>query len=372
MIEIKNRAVQRIVGMCIILLLLGMSGCVPSGEHGKHTREAAAKVQASKNRMDAASAYEKSQQLFAIGNLGEALEQIEASLKMADDVIDAQLLRLQIFLDIGRNEKEISELVATCMNRWPEEARFIYYQGVYYERRGNIEKALAAYLQAAEIDNDSVQYKMAAAEMYLEAEEREKAKAYLQKACRVHPNAPGLLQNLGYIAQMEGDLTGAQRYFLEAYSLAPTENALQENLAGVSYELGEYEEAMKLLEKLLPQKVNRNRNDLKYMAVRTALRCNRPVEAREILADLLTTPGCNQELAWKEMLNVALMLDDMLLCEEAVKQLNRLSAGSETAVLAQAVFEHKQGKVTEVRDILQEYSGAKSELFKRYQQSLQQ
>ncbi len=369
--EIMRRGVLGVSGAVLILLSLGTGGCMSGGErHGKYTAEAAKKLNENKDRMDAASAYEKATQLFTMGNLSEALEQIDASLAMKNNVMDAHLLRLQILIELDRGQDEIKSVAENGLQQWPEEARFVYYLGVYNERQGNIDKALDCYLKASAIDTNNVQYEMAAAEMYIEASNIAQAKTFLADAVQRHPNAPGLLQNLGYIAQIEGDNKQAKKYFLEAFSLAPEESALQENLATVYYNLADYEEALPLFEKLLEQKNYQERNDLKIMAVRTCLRSHKPVEAKEILSSMLEDPDCDRLIAWKEMLNVALMLDDMLLGEEAAGQLQRIAAGSETAVLAGAVVEHKKGNIPAVKAILQGYKGEKSALFKRYENSM--
>ena len=125
-----------------------------------------------------------------------------------------------------------------------------------------------------------------------------------------------------------------------------------------------------LFEKLLAEKSYKDRNDLKIMTVRTCLRSHKPVEAKDILTSMLEDPDCDRLIAWKEMLNVALMLDVMLLGEEAAGQLQRIAAGSETAVLAEAVVEHKKGDIEAVKNILQGYNGEKSDIFKRYEKSL--
>ncbi len=373
-IEMNDTIIKGGRGICgavLVLLSLGAGGCMSGGgRHGKYTAEAAKKLNESKERMDAASAYEKATQLFTMGNLSEALEQVDASLAMKSNVMDANLLRLQILIELDRGQDEITAAAESGLRQWPEEARFVYYLGVYNERQGKIDKALECYLKAAAIDTNNVQYEMAAAEMYIEAADISQAKAFLAGAVKKHPNAPGLLQNLGYIAQMEGNDKEAKKYFLEAFSLAPEESALQENLATVYYRLADYDEALPLFEKLLAEKSYKDRNDLKIMTVRTCLRSHKPVEAKDILSSMLEDPDCDRLIAWKEMLNVALMLDDMLLGEEAADQLQRIAAGSETAVLAEAVVEHKKGDIEAVKNILQGYNGKKSDIFKRYEKSL--
>ena len=368
-VQVMRKLTLRVFATGFIIFALFLSGC-NTLEHGTYTKEAAAKVNESKEKMDAASAYEKSMQLFAIGNLSEALDQVDASIKLSDDVVATHLLHLQICIDMDKDNDTIGSMVETCMKRWPEEARFIYYHGVYYERQGKIDKALKCYLNAAKIDNNSIQYKMAVAEMYLESGATHDAKEYLLNACSIHPNAPGLLQNLGYLEQMEKDNLKAKEYFLAAYSLAPDESALQENLACVYYDLGEYENALPIFIKLLELKSYADRNDLKYMAIRSSIRCHKPVEAKNLITMLLKSPDCNQEIAWKEMLNVSLMLDDMLLCEKSVKQLQKIDKNSEVAILAAAVLQHKKGHINSARAILQQYTGNKSEIFEHYQSSL--
>ena len=97
----------------------------------------------------------------------KAVNHVNESIAAKDDVADALVLRLQVLTDMNR-DADVLEAAAAGTKVAPKDPRFPYYTGIFYEQSGRSGEALICFKEAARLDPDSVQYKLATAEMMIE------------------------------------------------------------------------------------------------------------------------------------------------------------------------------------------------------------
>jgi len=80
----------------------------------------------------------------------------------------------------------------------------------------------------------------------LESGQTSKAKAVFESLLGVYPDSPGLMANLGVIAEMNGLREEARAYYEKALSLKPNEWTALNNLLRLQIEAGEFKQAAEL------------------------------------------------------------------------------------------------------------------------------
>ena len=374
---------QRLNRMSVVaalFALLTFCGCAGQG-HGKFTKPAADASNSSYRGMKAVSAYDAAKRRFWSGDLDSAYKEIEISLKANPDVADALLLRMQILMEMGKYDETI-DAAETGAKLASKDARFPYYLGVFYERLGKSELAMKQYQLASALDGGSVQYRLTLVEMMMELKQFDEAEACLQESIEKHPNSPGLLQTYGHLWQIRGKPEKATECFLEALTLAPTEEALKEDLALVYFSQKDYAKSLRYIEPLLKAENYSQRRDFKNMAVQCYIRCDRPVEARTLLRGMTEDAGSSSYMIWRQMSNIAVILNDFPLLHDAAVRMIALDSAAEPGYMALALYEQKAGKSASALKVLDDYHAARkakadndkqpalSKLFTEYRESL--
>ena len=350
------RRLKRVFAVSALFALLTLCGCMGQG-HGKFTKPVADAAEDSYRGMKAVSAYDAAKQRFWSGNLDGAYKEIERSLEANPNVADARLLRMQILMEMGKYDETVSAAEAG-RKLVPKDARFPYYLGVFYERLGKSELALKQYQLASELDKESVQYSLTVIETMMDLTQLDKAEVCLKESIEKHPNSPGLLQTYGYLWRIRGESEKATVCFLEALTLAPTENALKEDLALIYFSQADYTQSLRYIEPLLKEERYLQRRDFKNMAVQCYIRCNRPVEARTLLRGMTKDAGPSSYMIWQQMSNVAVILNDFPLLHDSAVRMISLDSAAEPGYMALALYEQKTGTPVSALKVLDDYQAA--------------
>ncbi|MHC4886167.1 MAG: tetratricopeptide repeat protein [Planctomycetota bacterium] len=351
-------------------LVLFILGCEPSHDYVDRMKM---KAEKSQSGMQAMNLYGQAKQAYLSGNLKLALGHINDSIASKGDVADSQVLRLQILIDMNRNA-DVLPAAKAGERVAPDDARFPYYLGIYYERNDKPKMALEGYKEAAKRDPGEIQYKLAAAQIMIEERQFRDAERHLKRTLKVHPNSPEVLQTLGALAQIQGSTKRAALYFREALALAPNERSLKENMAKIHFAMGEHFKALHHLEALLKQPGMEDRNDLNNLAIQCYLKCNRPVEARRLLQRLAASPEKANYTQLRQMADAAVLLSDWHLLKSAGTQMVTLQPKALPGYLALALCQEKEGNASAAWLTLEEYralcEGSVPSLVTRYQKAL--
>lgn len=335
------------------LLVLICTGCAGQGR-GKFTKSAEKDAKNNFKGMKAVSAYDEARQHFLGGNLEIAYTSIEESINANPTVPDALLLRTQILIEMGKHEK-VLEAAARGRKIAPNDARFPYYMGIYYERIGKSKLALPEYQSAAKLNPDSVQYKLAAAEMLIDLDSYDETEKFLKTSIDRHPNAPGLLQVYGHLLQLKGNYKQAIIRFREALAISPKELTIKEDIALLYFHQKKYSKALQFIEELMNEDAYNQRRDIRSMAVECYIWVDDPVKARVLLRDLIKSAKRPSYSMWQQMSDVATMLDDLPLLHKSAVKMISIKASAEAGHMALALYEDKSGNTNAALKILDDY-----------------
>lgn len=337
-----------------IALLLVAAGTVAGcgAGHGKYTQEFKEQAELRMTQVKAATEYDMARQQFLAGDLKKSLKTIDNSLQLSPDVPKSHVLKARALLESGSLELAMDSL-ETAIELNPEFAEAHYYAGIIRERWTRPGEAYESYIRAFEIEPTDAQYLLAAGEALIDQGELDKARELLSTESGEFEHNAGIRQTLAHIAQMQGDLQGAVDLFEEAYLLAPDEPGLLEDLSRALIAAGDHADGETHLRRLLAKPGMDERRDLLQLHARTLMNLDRPVEAREILVNLVKDPeGAGDPRLWRELANAAVKLEDGRRLREAANRLIAITPQSHQGHYLLALWHHMHGRTENAVDTL--------------------
>lgn len=360
----KRRGKRTLPAALVAAAAVGMvAGCTPG--HGKYTQDHKDQAIARMNTMKAATSWDMAHQQFQSGDLKKALKTVDESIAYDPAVPKSHVLRGRILIEMDRMSTALAsfdqavELVeeqnAEAAKTRPsdavgparpdlvdEHAAAYYYKGIVLERFAEYDRAGAAYLEAATIDDADPQYRLAAAEMMIQQGDVDEAERLLRDGMATFEHNAGFRQTLGHIAMMRGDVDVACRLFGEACLLAPADAQLMEDLARAEIEAERYADAEYTLRRLIAMDAKLDRRDLKYLHARCLIELDRPVEARTTLLGLAEDAhGSKDVRVWIELGRVALILNEDRRLRECAQRVTALDPARSDGHLMMAMWLHR-------------------------------
>lgn len=125
----------------------------------------------------------------------------------------------------------------------PRKARARYNLATFYEARGFLDLAEAAYRAVIDLEPDHVMAHNNLGNVYVNTGRFAEAAMEMQAAIRLNPNAPLSRDNLGYIYFQLGRVDEAIREYQAAIQLAPESAEIRNNLGYVYFTEGRLEDA---------------------------------------------------------------------------------------------------------------------------------
>lgn len=319
-----------------------VAGC---GTHGSYTGEHLSAAKTKMNGLKAATEYQMAMQAFKAGDLQKALKHVDYSLTLNENVPKSHVLKGRIFLEMNDLEKSTACLqMAQQVDANNIEAE--YYLGVLCERVARKEEAMTHYQRAATLDQANAQYCIAAAEMMIDLGKTEEAEAYLNERSQQFINNAGVKQVLGNVAMLKHDTVAAERLFDEARLLAPEDQTIAENLVRAQMANRKFAEADSNLTKMLENKTNEQRRDLKHMHAKCLGQLDRPVEARAVYLELTRDQnGQADAQAWKGLGETAYVLRDMARVKVAAQRLVAIAPQSPDGYVLRGLLNRQNGEL---------------------------
>ncbi|HYF14901.1 MAG TPA: tetratricopeptide repeat protein [Phycisphaerales bacterium] len=334
----------------ILAAVIALPACDAARKHGKYTTEGKSAAQARMDSMKAATEYQIALQALLAGNRDKALKHVDRSLSLTDKIARAWVLRGRVMLERGQLE-ESSLSFDKAAELEPKNAEVPYYRGVLAERVQRKEDALLAYTEAARLDPLRPQYALAAAEMMIDMERLEEAKAFLKERQRDFSHTPGIPQALGHIAMIQGDYAEAIKQFSEARLLAPDEFEALEDLARAQYMGGSFAEAEANLARLARSEAFRDRRDLAQMRARCLVNMERFAEARDVLLALTSDEaGAADADLWIELGQVAYQLRDMSRLRDAFNRTLAIAPNRAEGHVLKGLYQRRIGRNAEAAE----------------------
>ncbi|WP_077037102.1 XrtA/PEP-CTERM system TPR-repeat protein PrsT [Pelomonas sp. KK5] len=235
---------------------------VPLRVRSRQFKEAtAAAEQALKLAPDSAeAAYQKASILHVQGQIADALQLYERSIKLDNGNVDAHLARAGLLLDLYR-DKEAQTEIDELRRLAPNDPRGTYLRAQVAERAGDMPAAKAALKRVTELLDPvpieyiryRVQLLMLNGLSHYDLKEFEKAKPYLEYAAKQQPNSP-LTKLLAQIALAEPNVPRAID-LLETYLKSrPGDGQALLMLASAQMSQGRHAKATALLQEALQAK----------------------------------------------------------------------------------------------------------------------
>lgn len=321
---------------------LALTACSGGGKYTKEGKEQA--IQNAAN-VKAATEFDMAQQAYLGGDLAKASTHINKSIALSDKVAKSFLLKGRIELD-GQNFDSALKSFASASELDDENPEIPYFTGLAFERAAKPEQALENYLKATELDPESGQYVIAASEMFIDLEQLDEAKSFLEERSSKFQFNAGVKQTLGHIAMIEGNFADANKLFKEASILAPDDQSIAEDLAIAQTRIGNFAEAEFNLAKLTESKENASRRDLQNLRARCLMELDRPVEAREILMSL--TKGTDGEAdadSWLQLGHVSYTLGDFARLKQAASRVIALQPKSSDGYILRALWQRSENNL---------------------------
>ncbi|MEX0877158.1 MAG: tetratricopeptide repeat protein [Phycisphaerales bacterium] len=334
-----HRSNSRTLLVSSSLLIATLAGCAGQGNY---TRQG---VSAAKERMSflkSATEWELARQAFLAGDLEKALDKVETSLSINDTVVKSHVLKGRILIEMGDLSNALKTL-NTAVTLDPYDSDGHYYLGVIHERINQPELAQASFEQACELDDYNPVYAVAAAEMLIDLDRIEDAKAYLGSIPMAENNA-GIRQTLGHIALIERDTALAVKCFDEARMLAPDDEGIVEDLVHAQLQAGKWNDAERNISLLLKKPKNAERRDLKILHAKALANTGRAIEARSIYQELLSSSEGKSDVdSWVGMANASFMLNDMRGVRKAASRVVAMAPDAHDGYLLYAMYHRQTG-----------------------------
>lgn len=313
------------------------------GKHGAYTQAHKDQAEVRLNEIKSATDWDMARQQFEAGDLERALRTADSSIGANPKIGKTHMLRGRILLEMGRIEEALPAL-DEAIRLDPESPEPLYYRGVAQERVGRREQALASYKAARELKPDEVQYTIAAAEMLIEMNRLDAARELLESDSSALEYSPGVRQTLGHIAMMKGDVSRAVEHFSEAVVLGADSPPLLEDLARAQIAAGRFSDAETTLTRLRANPGQDQRRDLLHLQARCMLELGRPVDARQILQQLISDEKhANDVEAWVRLADVALILGDDHQLRSVANRLISIAPDRYEGYLSLAMWQRRSG-----------------------------
>ena len=328
-----------------------LTGC---GGGGAYTRQTSLDHQAKMDVMKSATEYDMSRQAYYAGDLNKAIERVDRSIAINDQVAKSHVLRGRILLELSELDGALDAL-HTAEALAPENVDAQYYLGLSYERLGEHETAIEHYQAAAELEPEKAQFVVATAEVMIDAGRVDEAEEYiLSRRARFAHNA-GVRQTQGHIALMQGDPTRALAMFSEARILAPEDMEILEDLAQTQVALGRYGEAAGNLAKLLKDEdFAAQRRDLRHVYGRCLIELGRYIDARNVYLALTKEDQGESDLdAWIGLGNVSCIIKDSYRLRSAANRVMALGPNREEGYLLRSIWHRRRGESAEALNWLE-------------------
>lgn len=293
-----------LTGAAASLLLL--AGC----GHGNYVEEGISLAQQKMATLKAATEYDQAEQAFLSGDLDKALDKVDLSIRITDEVAKSHVLRARILMERG-SMGDAAQSIDMALELDEEFVDAHYYFGVLAERLRRHEDAAEAFMKAAELDPFNPQYAIAAGEMLVDVGRVEEAESFLLNHS-TSEQSPGVRQLLGHIAIMADNADLAAERFGEARLLSPDDDALVEELCHALIRAGRFAEAEYNLGELIREHEGDLRRDLVSARAECLVEMGRPIEAGNLYRTLTRGPaGRSDSQAWIGLGRTAYLTGEM-------------------------------------------------------------
>lgn len=320
------------------ILALALTGCsTTKGTPGKARAEAAERYATNRAELGV----QQARQDFEVGNLKNALYNIEGAIELNPDDPAYYVLKGRILIEMNHLEPAMQAFRhATTID--PSLGDAHYYTGLVYQRWSDLESAGDAYLAALETDRSDPDYMLAALETLISMRRLDDAEALIESSRPHFENNAAVRRSQGHLAMLRNQPGVAAEQFHKALLLTPEDKSIIEVLILAYMRDGNHAKAEYYLDQLLCESEYAGRADLRHLKALCLCAANRLVEARSIYLRLIEENPSDPQM-WFELGSVAYKLGDMRRVQNVVSRTIAVwPARFESYMLRGMVHEHEQ------------------------------
>ena len=188
--------------------------------------------------------------LLKMGKPNDAYEILTDAIKIDPTLTQANLVRAESGLDLGRLREAKLDL-QQIEKDYKDSSRFYLIRGNLLGAEGNASLALADYDRSIQLQKLNVEAYVNRGAIYYGLKNMKAAKEDFENALALNPSQPQALNNLGLIATKNQDWKSALSYFDKVLSATPDDPYALNNKGYVLLQTGSSEEAKKLIERSL-------------------------------------------------------------------------------------------------------------------------
>lgn len=195
--------------------------------------------------VNAAVAYDRAVQAFAVGDFDEAGRRVADSLRLKPGYAPAELLHGRVLIEVNKPLEALDALASIDPSTDPKlRAQAAYYRGVAHEAREALAPAESCYREAMTLDPRENEYALATAEALIDRGDLEAARKVL--ASRDVVASAKLSASLAFVEMQLGRYSEAIAHFRRAQALDP-QPGRSAALGRMLIQTGDFEQAVQVL-----------------------------------------------------------------------------------------------------------------------------
>ena len=329
---------------------LTLAGCsTTTGTPGRVRQEAEHRLSSNKAQLGA----QQARQDFEVGNLENALFNIEGSIKLDSAAADYYLMRGRILLEMNQLDPALESFnQALQLDSTLGAAR--YYSGLVYQRWSQLSKAAEAYAAALHADPANADYMLAALETLISMRQLDEADALIESGRPHFENNAAVNRSQGHLAMLREQPVLAAEHFQRALLLNPDDKSILEVLVLAYMKADNFAKAEYYLDQLFRDPEYAARPDLRHLKALCLAAEGRLVEARSMYLKLVDDDPSDPQI-WFELGSIAYKLGDMRRVQNVVSRTIAVWPGRfESFVLRGMVSEHEN----RMNDAIADYTRA--------------
>ncbi len=325
-----------------------LSACAPRTAGLEARREADERFR----RTTSLVSYDQAKQAFESGDLDKARREVESALARSDKEARYWTLLGRIEIEASRLERAI-EALNKAVESDPSLAEPQYYLGIVHQRWGESDKAIAAYLKAAELDSSRIAYVLAAAELMVAERKLDDARELLLPKLSYFEHNAAIHELIGDISSLKQDDAAAARSYERALAIDPNAQLLPEKTLNALYRAGEWQRCLELARRQREAAVSKADGRIATIpadVLRHEGRClamlGRHAEARGVFAEFVRTYPESTE-GWRDLTVASLEIGDLDRAQSAAERLIALDQEDATGYALRGMVSERGGRLAE-------------------------
>jgi len=263
-------------------------------------------------------AAQQARQDFQVGNLKNALINIEGAISLLPTEPAYHVMRGRVLIELNRLEAALQSLDA-ALRLDPNLGDAHYYAGLVYQRWSDSDNAYTRYAAALNTDETNPDYLLATLETLISMRRLDEAEHLIESSRQHFENNASVKRAQGHLAMLRDQPAVAAEHFHRALLLMPDDKSIMEVLVICHMKAGDHAKAEYYLDQLFKDPEFAARPDLRHLKALCLTAGNRLVEARAIYLKLIDEDPSDPQM-WFELGSVAYQLGDMRRVQNVVSR----------------------------------------------------